>query len=449
MRLLSYRPVHAPAPGASMSKPFHLAWFMNFVADEWNDPWGDGAKDFSGDFYVDMARSLERACFDYMIIEDKLMVSDAYGGTMEADLKHGVNPKHDPVPLAVLMAAATSKLGVVATMSSSFYPPFLLARLCATVDHIARGRFGWNIVTSAEDRSAQNFGLDKLYEHDDRYDMAAEYVDLVTQLWESWEPDAVIRDRERGVLVDHTKVHTVDFAGKYYASRGPLNTVRPPNGRPVLCQAGASPKGRAFAAGTADTIIAAASGPAAMKAYRDDLRSRMDAIGRDPDTCKILFICSPVLGETEQEAREKQERWFSDPAYIEYSLAEISSITEIDFKQFDLDKPLPEVWTNGERGSLEAFVKKGQGKTLRELVTGGGLASAVDLVGTPDQVADQMEAIMAEVGGDGFLITSPTLRLNRRYITEVTDGLVPALQRRGVVRSQYAHSTLRDNLLEF
>src|SRR5882757_6759324 len=161
-----------------------------------------------------------------MIIEDKLMVSDAYGQSMEADLKHGINPKHDPVPLAVLMAAATERMGIVATMSSSFYPPFLLARLSSTVDHISGGRFGWNIVTSGEDRSAQNFGLDQLYEHDERYEMAAEYVDVVKQLWDSWEPDAIVRDRETGRYADHTKVNTIDFEGKYYKSRGPLNTVR-------------------------------------------------------------------------------------------------------------------------------------------------------------------------------------------------------------------------------
>src|SRR5258708_13792204 len=217
------------------AKPFHLAWFLDFVTEDWAGTWGDGARDWDGEFYVEMARDLERACFDYVILEDKLMVSTAYGGTMEADLKHGVNPKHDPVPLAVVMSQATSKLGVVPTMSTSFYPPFLLARLCAAIDHIAAGRFGWNIVTSGEDRAAQNFGMDKLYEHDQRYAMATEYVDLVCQLWDSWEPDAVVRDRETGVYADYTKVHTIDFVGKYYKSRGPLNTVRPMQGHPVLC----------------------------------------------------------------------------------------------------------------------------------------------------------------------------------------------------------------------
>jgi FMN-dependent oxidoreductase (nitrilotriacetate monooxygenase family) len=430
-------------------KRFHMGWFLNFVADEWNGPWGSGGDDWSGDFYVEMAKDLERACFDYMIIEDKLMVADAYGQSMEATLKHSIAPKHDPVPLAVLVAQATSRLGVVPTMSTSFYPPFLLARLSSTVDHIARGRFGWNIVTSGEDRSAQNFGLDRLYEHDHRYEMAHEYLELVCQLWESWEPDAVVRDRQTGVYADHTKVHTIDFEGKFYRSRGPLNTVRAPQGRPVLCQAGASPKGRDFASKYADTIIAYGAAASDMRAFRDDIRARMEAHGRKPDDCKVMFIVQPIVGDTEEEARAKRKRWFEDPLFIESMLSSIASITEVDFAQYDWDEvPPDDLTTNGERNSLETFLQKGSGKTLRQLAS-DGLGADAELVGTPDQVADQMGALMDEVGGDGFLITSPVLRLNRRYVAEITDGLVPALQRRGLTRADYTFEQFRDNLREF
>src|ERR1700676_4044692 len=178
-------PAHHPTEGATMSDArMHLAWFMNFTPDEWNGPFAAGGSPWAGDFYVEMAQALERACFDYIMIEDTLMVSEAYGGTMEAYLKHALMaPKHDPSPLAAIMAAATSRLGIVATMSTSFYPPFMLARLCSTLDHIARGRFGWNIVTSGEDAAAQNFGLPKLPPHDLRYEMADEYMDLVNQLF--------------------------------------------------------------------------------------------------------------------------------------------------------------------------------------------------------------------------------------------------------------------------
>ena len=430
------------------SDMFHLAWFLNFVAEDWAGTWGPGGG-WDGTFYVEMARDLERAGFDYVILEDKLMVSDAYGGSMEHDLKQGIAPKHDPVPLATLMAYETTKLGVVPTMSTSFYPPFLLARLAATVDHIAHGRMGWNIVTSAEDRAAQNFGMEELYEHDLRYDMADEYLELVTSLWDSWEPDAVVMDREAGVYVDHTKVHRVDHRGRFYGARGPLNTVRPPQGRPVLCQAGASPKGRAFAAKYADTIIAVGNDVAQMKAYRLYIRERLVGHGRKPDDCKVLFLVSPLVDETEELARAKARRWTSDPLYVEWVLTEIASITEVDFSQFDLDEPLPEdLTTNGERGTLEAFMQRGSGKTLRELV-GLGLVGTVDLVGTPDSVADRMGEIMEEVGGDGFLLTCPSGRMNRRYVAEILDGLVPALQRRGLTRTGYTHEHFRDNLLEF
>jgi FMN-dependent oxidoreductase (nitrilotriacetate monooxygenase family) len=430
------------------AQPFHLAWFMNFRADDWNDQWGSGGQPWTGEFYIDMARALDRACFDYIIIEDTSMVPDAYGGSFELGLKHAVAPKHDPAPLVPLLAQATSGLGIVPTLSTSFYPPWLLARLCSTLDHITNGRLGWNIVTSAEDRAAQNFGMEKLFEHDVRYDMADEYVDLVSQLWESWEADAVVMNRETGVYADHTKVHTVDFEGRFYKSRGPLNTARSPQGRPVFVQAGASPKGRAFAAKTADSIIATATGVEGMKEYRDDIRSKMEAMGRKPDDCKVLFLVAPVLGETETEARDKLNRLATSIESIERNLALMSSITEVDFAKFDLDAPLPDVTTNGERGSLEKFVQKGSGKTLRQLAT-EGVSRSIELVGTPDSVAERMGEVMEEIGGDGFLITSPSMRLSRRYITEVTDGLVPALQRRGLARTNYTFNQFRDNLLEF
>jgi long-chain alkane monooxygenase len=434
-----------------VSGKFHLGWFMNFTPDEWNEPFSAGGSPWSGEFYMDMARALERACFDYIMIEDTLMVSDAYGGTMEAYLKHALMaPKHDPSPLAAVMSMVTSRLGVVATMSTSFYPPFMLARLCSTLDHIAKGRFGWNIVTSGEDGSARNFGMDKLTEHDLRYDIADEYLEVVCRLWDSWEPDAVVRDRERGVYADFSKVHTIDFEGKYFKSRGPLNTVRSPQGRPAFVQAGGSPRGREFAAKTADSIIATSTGVEGMKAYRDDVRARAEAHGRDPDDIKVLFLISPILAETEYEARAKQERMNTSDVFIEQALAGISSVTDIDFSRFSLDEPLPDLQTNGERGSLDKFAQAGSGKTLRQLVIeAGGVADSVELVGTPDQVAEKMGEVAEAVGGDGFLISSPAMRNNRRYITEIADGLVPALQRRGLTRTQYTQEHLRDTLTEF
>jgi len=430
---------------------FHLGWFMNFTPDEWNDPFAAGGNPWTGDFYIEMAQAMERACFDYIMIEDTLMVSDAYGGSFDVYLKHAMMaPKHDPSPLAAIMALSTKQMGVVATMSTTFYPPFLLARLCSTLDHIARGRFGWNIVTSGEDGSAQNFGLDKLPEHDHRYDVADEYLDLVCQLWDSWAPDAVVLDRATGTYADASKVHAINFSGQHFRSRGPLNTVRSPQGRPTFVQAGGSPKGRNFAAKHADSIIAVANGIEGMKAYRDDVRERMVAQGRKPDDCKVLFVVGPILGATEEEARAKQARMNDDDLFIEQSLAGISSVTDIDFSQFDLDEPLPQLTTNGERGSLDKFAQWGSNKTLRQLVLdNGGVSDSVELVGTPDQVAARMGEVMEAVGGDGFLITAPGMRVSRKYITEICDGLIPALQRRGLTRTSYTYDHLRDTLREF
>ena len=438
-----------------MTKKLHLGWFMNFTPPDWESEWAspDVADWANGKFYVDMARSMERACFDFMMIEDTVMVADAYGGTMEGSLKNAIfAPKQDPIPLAIQVAVNTTHLGVVATMSTSFYPPYLLARLCSTADSIAQGRFGWNIVSSAEDRAAQNFGLDGLPEHDERYNVAEEYFDVVNQLWDSWEADAVVMDRETHTYADFNKVHTIDFHGKYFKSRGPLNTVPSPQHRPTFLQAGASPKGRQFAAGAADAIIAVGTGVEGMKEYRDDVRARAKAAGRNPDDIKLFFVVSPTIAATEEEARAKVARFAAAPNFEEKALVGISSNTEIDFKQFDLDEPLPaDLTTNGERGSLEHFMR-GNGapgpKTLRQL-THERTTRGLELVGTPDQVAEKMGEAMEAIGGDGFLISRGGRDLSREYITEVCDGLVPALQRRGLMRTEYTKSTLRETLREF
>lgn len=434
-------------------KKFHLGWFMNFTPDEWREPFGQGGSPWDGQFYIEMAQTLERACFDYIMIEDKLMVSETYGGSRELGLRGGVMaPKHDPAPLAVAMGMATRHLGVVATMSTLAYPPFLMARLASTIDSLTRGRFGWNVVTSAEDLAAQNFGMDKLPPRELRYEMAEEYMEVMEKLFGSWEADAVLRDIEKGIYADHTKVHPINHEGKFFKVRGPLNTVRSPQGRPVYLQAGASPRGRDFAAKHADSIVSVASGVESMKAFRADIRARAAAIGRDPDSIKVMFCVTPVLGETEEDAQVKLTRQLNSPHFIDDMLASISAITDIDFSKFALDEPLPEkLVTNGEQGSLDKFQQYGSGKTLRQLVVdgAGGTVSSVELVGTPKSVAARMAEVMEEVGGDGFLITTPVLRVGRRYLVEVADGLIPELQRLGCVRTEYKHRLLRENLQEF
>ncbi len=431
---------------------FHLGWFLNFTPDLWNGPFENGGSPWTGEFFVDVAKMLERACFDYIMIEDKLSVSEAYGGTSEIYLKQalGMVPKHDPAPLAALMSAATTRLGIVITMSTLGYPPFLLARLSSTLDHISRGRFGWNIVTSAENAAAQNFGLDELPPRELRYDMAHEYMDLVNQLWDSWDRDAIVMDRETGTYTDYKKVRPINFRGKFFKCRGPLNTAPSPQGRPVFVQAGGSPKGRDFAAKHAESIITLADGLEGMKWYRNDIRERAKAHGRNPDDIKVLYLVIPTLAETHEEALAKKERLVSSQAFIEQTLGLISAITDIDFAKFDLDSPLPHLTTQGEQGSLDKFQQWGSGKTLRQLIyESSEFESSIELLGTPDGVADRMGEIIEETGGDGFLITTHNQATSRRQVLEVTEGLVPALQRRGFVRTEYRHPTLRQNLREF
>jgi FMN-dependent oxidoreductase (nitrilotriacetate monooxygenase family) len=434
------------------AKPLHLGWFMNFTPGEWDHPLSTGGSPWDGKFYVDMAQALERACFDYIMIEDTLMVSEAYGESAEASLKHALQvPKHDPMPLAALISAATTRLGVVATMSTLAYPPFMLARLSCTLDHIAGGRFGWNIVTSGEDIAAQNFGLDKLPPREERYEMADEYVELVCKLFDTWDPDAVVMDRATATYADHRKVRPIHFEGKYFKVRGPLNTVRSPQGKPVFVQAGGSPRGRAFAAKHADSIIATANGIQGMKAYRDDVRRHAESFGRNPDDIKVLFLVYPILAEADEEAQEKRQRMISSPHFIERALASTATVTDIDFSKYDLDEPLPRLTTNGEQGSLDKFAQWGSGKTLRQLAMDrfGSEGSEVDFVGSPDTVAERMGNAVEAIGGDGFLISTPFQRTSRRFIVEVTEGLVPALQRRGLMRTEYVGKTLREVLGEY
>lgn len=432
---------------------FHLGWFLSgFKVHSWNGTWsGTGARDWNSTaFYVDFVRSLERACFDYVLLEDSSFVPDAYGDSAEVYLRHALMiPKQDPAVLAGILTQATSRLGIVPTLSTSEYPPYLLARLISTLDHVSHGRAGWNIVTGSSDRAAQNYGRDALPDHEERYAIADEFADLVTQLWGSWDEDAVVADVEGGVFADHTKVHTVDFEGRYFRSRGPLVTSRPPQGRPVIVQAGGSPRGRDFASKYADTIIAYVREPHEMKEFRADIHARLLTHGRKPADCKVLFLVTPTLGDTEQEAWDRKRR--ADQALLdmpEKSLAMMGFTTNIDFSRFDVDTPVRDLAaglsTNGHQSVLDHFVHRAGDRTLREVAAE---RQSPDVVGTPDQVAGQLAELMEEVGGDGFLFTLP--ETNRKTVAEVTDGLVPVLQRRGLTRSSYTHEHFRDNLLEF
>jgi FMN-dependent oxidoreductase (nitrilotriacetate monooxygenase family) len=296
-----------------------------------------------------------------------------------------------------------------------------------------------------------NYGLPGLPEHDSRYDMADEYMAAVRALWGSWEPGAIVADRARGVFIDPEKVHHVNFDGQWYKSRGPLNSGPCPQGQPVIAQAGGSPRGRAFAAKHADTIVAHAKGIGGMKSYRDDVRRHMVAQGREPDSCKVLFMIAPILGETEELAQEhKRRRATHAAAQIKQRLAFFGKLISVDFSGFDLDKPIAgiDITTNGHQLNLEQFKRMAGNRTLRETMADYNATSlSVELVGTPDSVAARMGEIMEEVGGDGYLFSLQNV--SRRTLAEIEDGLVPALQDRGLVRKAYAFEQFRANLLEF
>ncbi len=324
---------------------------------------------------------------------------------------------------------------------------------CAsTLDSIAEGRFGWNIVTSGEDGSAQNFGMDKLTEHDLRYDIADEYVDLVCQLWDSWEPDAVIRDRETNTYADFKKVHAIDFAGKYFKSRGPLNTVRSPQGRPTFVQAG-----RVAARPAVRGQVRRLDHRRRQRGGGDEgLPRRRPGPGRGAGPQSRRHQ-GAVRGEPRSSARPRRRRWpkkasaRTDPGRSSSSRwPSISSVTDIDFSQFDLDEPLPAAGDQRRAGLAGQVRPVGQRQDAAPArPRRGGTSDSIELVGTPDQVAEKMGEAMERGRRRRLPDQRPDMRVSKQYITEICDGLIPALQRRGLTRTEYAHSHLRDTLREF
>ena len=268
------------------------------------------------DLFIDLARGLERACFDYMIIEDSSNVPYTYKGSHDTYLQYAATtPKLDPAVLVPYLAQATKHLGLVPTLSVTEYPPYLLARLVNSLDHVTEGRIGWNCVTGSNDGAAQNYGHDKHRPHDERYDVADEFADVVTRLWEAWEPDAVVLDREKPMFADGSKVHPIHHEGKYFRCRGPLNAPRSPQGRVPICQAGGSPRGQHFASRWADTIITEAGSVDAMKAYREGVRRGAGPPGATP-TIKVLFLAYPIVDTTMEAARERQRLRQKTPSGI-------------------------------------------------------------------------------------------------------------------------------------
>jgi FMN-dependent oxidoreductase (nitrilotriacetate monooxygenase family) len=439
-----------------MPKLMHLGWFFQgSAAQAWGSQFAGHTHKYwqRPELAIDLARAMERASMDYILLEDAPYIGDFYKGSMEVYLARAMaNPRQDPVVVTTLILNATQRLGVCTTLPTYGLHPYPLARMIGTLDQISGGRGGWNMVTGNSLRAAQNFGLAQLPEHDLRYEMADEYMAAVYALWDSWEPDAIVADTETGVFADHAKVRRADFEGRWFSTRGPLNSGPAPQGRPVIAQAGGSPRGRQFAATHADTVVGVGQTPQAMKAYRDDIRERAQKLGRDPDSIKVLFNLHPVVAATKAEAEDRiAARRAYVEAHPEEHLALMSKLTNNDFGQFGLDEPLTadNLTTNGSLIGLGEFIELNKGRTLREAAVIGAMQyfGRDGLAGAPEQVAERMGEIMEYVGGDGFLISLDDV--NRRTIADITDGLVPALQRLGLARTEYDHPTFRENLLAF
>lgn len=435
-------------------KPIHLMWFLSgYQPRGWLDPrWGAGYDFRRPELYLDAARALERGCFDGVLIADQPSIDDTFTGGIGASLRSGYESLcGDPlVPLA-MMGTVTKHLGLVPTLSTTFHPPFLLARQLNALDHLTQGRAGWNVVTSARARDGENYGR-PLPEHDLRYDMADEHVDLCHKLWNSWEPDAVLLDRERGLFADPAKVHEVDFEGKWYRSRGPLPMAASPQGSPLIFQAGGSGRGREFAARHAECILSNQNSTRGMKEYVDDMRRRAAELGRPRP--RVLFSIQPVVGETTAAAREKEKGLIalvnSEP-YLNAGLAFASMGLGIDLSKLDLDVPVSQQLDRlppskkGESIKFQYFQDR-PATTPRDMGVKEALKVTIPIVGTAEEVAEKMCEIVAETDADGFMIREAFLPA---YISDIVDQVVPALQRRGAFRKGYSGKTFRENIYEY
>lgn len=434
-----------------MTRTLHFGWFLGagFGVQGWGEPgYGVGYDWKRPEIYQQAAGHFERNGLELFVIEDGVTVPDTFEASARVTLASAqFAPKHDPLPFVPLLLSATERIGIVPTISASFYEPFTAARLVATLSHFAPGRVGINLVTSGSDLAAQNYGLDKQVEHDRRYDRADEWVDVVRALWSSWETDAVREDRDAGVFADHRKVHPIDHIGEFFRVRGPLNAV-PPIEQPLFVQAGSSPRGRAFAGRNADVVLAFAAEADRSRVFRENVRRAAVEAGRSADAVKVLFVVAPTITANARETQSVLDaRRELTRAVIERQLQGISYLTGIDFARFDLDEPLPALTTNSNRGTLDDFLSSaGEGATLREILAARHQGGRRALVGTAGEVADRLEEFAEQTSADGYLLTG---HVHPASVHRVLDPLVPELRRRGLIRSELGTKGARANLFEF
>ncbi len=429
----------------SDTRKLHLGAFMRPVSlhtGAWRYPGAYPDANFNFAHLKSFAQKLEAAKFDAFFMADHLAVLNM---PIEALRRSHTVTSFEPFTLLSALAAVTSRIGLVATASTTFDAPYHIARRFASLDHLSGGRAGWNVVTTSNPDAALNFGLDEHVEHDERYRRAREFFDVVTGLWDSFADDAFIRDAELGLYFDPAKLHVLDHQGPHLSVRGPLNIARPVQGWPVIVQAGASEAGRQLAAETAEVIFAAHNDLAAGQRFFADVKGRAAQLGRAPDAIKILPGAMIVVGDTVAEARAKRAK-LDSLVYDESAIASLSIALGHDAAQFDPDGPLPEIpETNASRSGRERVVElaRTEGLTVRQLAQRYGGYASLAFVGTPATIADQMEEWLLTDGSDGFNVTFPFLPAG---LDDVVDKLVPELQRRGLFRRDYDGTTLRDHL---
>jgi len=411
----------------------------------WRHP---GAHAESGTVFahaVDFARTAERGKFDLLFLADSAAVS--VFGSPEAKGRMGKTVKFEPITLLSALAAVTSRLGLVGTCSSTYNEPYTLARQFASMDQISGGRAGWNLVTSNNEAEAFNHGRDKHVGHADRYDRAAEFAEVVTGLWDSWEDDAFTRDQESGVYFDPRKMHPLNHKGNHFQVKGPLNVARSPQGRPVLVQAGASDTGRDLAARLAEVVFTAQTTFEQAKEFYTDVMARLPRFGRSQNDVRILPGIYPVVAKTESEAKEKFD-FLQSLIHPSVGISVLEHTIGVpNLSQYPLDGPVPEMGdTNGplSRQRLLLEAARRDKLTLWELcLLNAGPRGHLLTIGTPEQIVDVMEHWFRNGAADGFNVMPAWLPGS---LNDFVDLVIPELQRRGLFRTEYEGTTLRDHL---
>jgi N-acetyl-S-(2-succino)cysteine monooxygenase len=429
----------------------HLAAFCTLPGSHiaaWRHPEAETDRILDIKFYENFARSAERGRFDLAFLADTLSVAEDSGEDEPFRLGQGVPFRADPLIAMAAMAAVTEHIGLVGTASTSHNEPFNIARRFAFLDHLSGGRAGWNIVTTASPAEALNFGAKAFAPHDQRYERAEEFVNVVRRQWSSWEPDAIIGDKSAGVYADSAKVHRIDHAGKHFDVRGPLNVPRTPQGHPVLFQAGASSVGRTFAARTADAIFAAAQTRDEISAIRESVDTLAAENGRDVAAIRLMPGVLVFVGRTEEEARDKQ-RHMSSLLSPEAGRALLAELLGIDLSRFPLDGPFPEIDMESIPGIQSRYLllrtmADREGLTLRGVMArvASGAGHRI-VVGDPEQVADTLEDWFRAGLVDGYAVMFPYLPGGLNDFVEL---VIPVLRRRGLVREEYQSTTLRSHL---